>query len=58
MGKGKGPVDHYVAVVKPGLILFELAGVPIAIAREAMRLADTKLPFKTRFVVRENMDLS
>ena len=56
MGKGKGPVDHYVAVVKPGLILFELAGVPIAIAREAMRLADTKLPFKTRFVVRENMD--
>jgi large subunit ribosomal protein L16 len=56
MGKGKGPVDHYVAVVKPGLILFELAGVPIAVAREAMRLADTKLPFKTRFVVRENMD--
>jgi large subunit ribosomal protein L16 len=56
MGKGKGPVDHYVAVVKPGLILFELAGVPMAIAREAMRLADTKLPFKTRFVVRENLD--
>ncbi len=56
MGKGKGPVDHYVAVVKPGLILFELAGVPIAVAREAMRLADTKLPFKTRFIVRENME--
>ncbi len=56
MGKGKGPVDHYVAVVKPGLILFELAGVPLSVAREAMRLADTKLPFKTRFVVRENME--
>ena len=56
MGKGKGPVDHYVAVVKPGLILFELAGVPLAIAKEAMRLADTKLPFKTRFIVRENID--
>ena len=56
MGKGKGPVDHYVAVVKPGLILFELAGVPLAIAKEAMRLADTKLPFKTRFIVRENLD--
>ena len=53
MGKGKGPVDHYVAVVKPGLILFELAGVPISVAREAMRLADTKLPFKTRFITRE-----
>ena len=56
MGKGKGPVDHYVAVVKPGLILFELAGVTLSVAREAMRLADTKLPFKTRFIVRENMD--
>jgi len=54
MGKGKGPVDHYVAVVKPGLILFELAGVPISVAREAMRLADTKLPFKTRFITRED----
>lgn len=56
MGKGKGPVDHYVAVVKPGLVLFELAGVPLAVAKEAMRLADTKLPFKTRFIVRENLD--
>ncbi len=39
MGKGKGPVDHYVAVVKPGLILFELAGVSLSIAREAMRFS-------------------
>tara|TARA_B110000037_G_C17121242_1_gene505915 strand:- start:748 stop:1164 length:417 start_codon:yes stop_codon:yes gene_type:complete len=53
MGKGKGPVDHYVAVVKPGAILFELTGVTLPIAREAMRLADTKLPFKTRFITRE-----
>lgn len=53
MGKGKGAVDHYVAVVKPGAILFELAGVSLPIAREAMRLADTKLPFKTRFITRE-----
>jgi len=54
MGKGKGPVDHYVAVVKPGMILFELGGVTPSVAREAMRLADTKLPFKTRFVTRED----
>ena len=53
MGKGKGAVDHYVAVVKPGAILFELTGVSIAVAREAMRLADTKLPFKTRFITRD-----
>ena len=52
MGKGKGPVDHYVAAIKPGVVLFELAGVPVAVAREAMRLADTKIPFKTRFVQR------
>lgn len=54
MGKGKGPVDHYVAAVKPGTILFELAGIPVAVAREAMRLADTKIPFKTRFVQRDS----
>jgi len=54
MGKGKGPVDHYVAIVKPGLILFELAGVPVSVAREAMRLADTKLPFRTRFITRDS----
>ncbi len=50
MGKGKGNVDHWVAVVKPGRILFELAGVPEEAAREAFRLASFKLPIKTRFV--------
>lgn len=54
MGKGKGPVDHYVAVVKPGVILFELSGVTLGVAKEAMRLADTKIPFKTRFITREH----
>lgn len=52
-GKGKGAVDHYVAVVKPGRIMFEMAGVPEQIAREAMRLASQKLPIPTRFVKRE-----
>lgn len=47
MGKGKGAVDHYVAPVKPGRILFELSGVDETIAREAMRLAAHKLPVKT-----------
>ncbi len=50
MGKGKGNVDHWVAVVKPGRILFELAGVPEEAAREAFRRASFKLPIKTRFV--------
>ena len=52
-GKGKGAVDHYVAVVKPGRIMFEMAGVPEPVAREAMRLAAHKLPIPTRFVKRE-----
>jgi len=52
MGSGKGAVDHYVAVVKPGRILFELAGVPEDTAREAMRLAAHKLPIATQFVGR------
>jgi large subunit ribosomal protein L16 len=52
MGKGKGAVDHWVAVVKPGRILFELAGVTEEQAREAMRLASTKLPIKCQFVMR------
>ncbi|MCH2613939.1 MAG: 50S ribosomal protein L16, partial [Opitutales bacterium] len=56
MGKGKGPVDHSGAVIKPGHIRFELAGVPLSVAKEAMRLADRKMPFKTRFIVRENID--
>ena len=50
MGKGKGALDHYVAVVKPGRILFEISGVPIDVAKEALRLASQKLPVKTKFV--------
>jgi large subunit ribosomal protein L16 len=52
MGKGKGAVDHYVAVVRPGLVLFELAGVEEEVAREAVRLAAFKLPIDTRFIKR------
>ena len=55
MGKGKGAVDHWVAVVKPGRMIFEIAGVQEEAAREAMRLASHKLPIKTRFVSREEM---
>ena len=54
MGKGKGAPEYWVAVVKPGRVMFELAGVPEEIAREAMRLAANKLPVKTKFVVRES----
>ncbi len=54
MGSGKGSVEYYVAVVKPGRVMFELAGVPEDLAREAMRLAGRKLPVKTKFVVRED----
>ncbi|MBM4433093.1 MAG: 50S ribosomal protein L16 [Chloroflexi bacterium] len=53
MGGGKGALDHWVAVVKPGRILFEVSGVDEEIAKEAMRLASHKLPIDTRFVVRE-----
>jgi large subunit ribosomal protein L16 len=52
MGKGKGSVDHWVAVVKPGRVMFELAGVSEEAAREALRLAGHKLPIKTRFIKR------
>ena len=55
MGKGKGSVDHYVAVVKPGRVMFELAGVDQVVAREAMRLASHKLPIKTRFLARQDL---
>jgi len=51
MGKGKGAVDHWVAVVKPGKIIFEIAGVPQEVAREALRLAAQKLPVKTKYVI-------
>ena len=56
MGKGKGALDHYVAVVKPGRILFEISGVPIDVAREALRLASQKLPVKTKFVIARDYD--
>jgi large subunit ribosomal protein L16 len=55
MGKGKGAPDHWVAVVRPGKILFEMEGVPVELAKEAMRLAAHKLPLKTTFVVRPGM---
>jgi len=54
MGKGKGSPEYWVAVVKPGRIMFELEGVPVEIAREAMRLAAHKLPIKTKFITRES----
>jgi len=55
MGAGKGSVDHWVAVVKPGRVIFEMAGVQEEDAREAMRLASHKLPIKTRFVTRQEI---
>ncbi len=54
MGSGKGNPEFWVAVVKPGRVMFELAGVPEDLAREAMRRAGHKLPIKTRFVTRED----
>ena len=51
MGKGKGAVEYWAAVVKPGRILFEVGGVPIDVAKEALRLAAQKLPVKTKFVI-------
>ena len=51
MGKGKGAVEYWAAVVKPGRILFECAGVPFETAKEALRLAAQKLPVKTKFIV-------
>ena len=54
MGGGKGSPDYWVAVVKPGKMLFEIAGVTQEVAKEAMRLASHKLPVATRFVVRES----
>lgn len=56
MGKGKGPVEGWVAVVKPGRILFEMDGVPVEQAKEAMRLAMHKLPIKCRFVTRAEQE--
>ena len=54
MGKGKGAPEHFVAVVKPGRIMFEIDGVSFEVAQEALRLASQKLPIKTKFVVRRD----
>ena len=51
MGKGKGAPEYFVAVVKPGRIMFEVSGVPIDVAKEALRLAAQKLPVKTKFII-------
>lgn len=54
MGKGKGALDHYVAQIQPGRIMFEMDGVPLETAKEALRLAAQKLPVLTKFVVRRD----
>ena len=51
MGKGKGAVEYWVAVVKPGRVMFEVGGVPMDVAKEALRLAAQKLPVKTKFLI-------
>jgi large subunit ribosomal protein L16 len=56
MGKGKGSPEYWVAVVKPGTIIFEAEGVPMEIAKEALRLAAQKLPVTTRFIVRRDYE--
>ena len=57
MGKGKGNPEYWVAVVKPGRILFELEGIPVELAKEAVRRAGDKLPLKTRFLERNIMEM-
>lgn len=56
MGSGKGTLDHFIAVVHPGRILFEVGGVNKALAKEALRLAQFKLPIKTKIIVRRDYD--
>jgi large subunit ribosomal protein L16 len=56
MGKGKGGLDHWVAEVKPGTVMFEMAGIKSELAREAMRLAENKLPIKAKFVERRGLE--
>ena len=51
MGKGKGAPEYFVAVVKPGRVMFEISGVPLDVAKEALRLAAQKLPVKTKFII-------
>lgn len=55
MGKGKGPLESWVAVIRPANVLFEVDGVPEAMARESMRLAASKLPIKTKFISRHKL---
>lgn len=55
MGKGKGGVEYYAAVVKPGRIMFEMDGIPFEVAQEALRLAAQKLPVRTKFVIRRDL---
>jgi large subunit ribosomal protein L16 len=55
MGKGKGPLESWVAVIRPANVLFEVDGVPEDVARESMRLAATKLPIRTKFISRHRM---
>ena len=57
MGKGKGAVEYWVAPVKPGRVMFEMAGIPEETAREALRLAAMKLPIKTKFVTKEETEV-
>ena len=57
MGSGKGALEYWVAVVKPGRVLFEMGGVSVEVAREAMRLAGHKLPIKTKFVIKGQEEL-
>ncbi|WP_041669083.1 50S ribosomal protein L16 [Acetobacterium woodii] len=56
MGSGKGSPEYWVAVVKPGRVMFEIAGIPEETAREAMRLAQHKLPIKTKFITRKDQE--
>jgi len=56
MGSGKGAVDYWVAVVRPGTILFEIGSVPEEIARAALSLAAYKLPLKTKFIIKDNIE--
>ena len=55
-GKGKGAVEYWAAVVKPGRVIFEIAGVPVDVAKEALRLAAQKLPVKTKFIVARDFE--
>jgi large subunit ribosomal protein L16 len=55
MGRGKGPVEYYVAVVRPGSVLFEISGTTLQQAKDSFRLADAKVPFKTRFITRNQI---